>query len=80
MCHFNDTLLGAKPDAFAYVPSYNNTALKRSVAKFGPAAVSINVSPLSFKFYSHGIYHDPDCCEFNFQSLILIFVIMLIHV
>ena len=64
MCHFNDTLLAAKIDAFAYVPSYNNSALKHAVAKFGPAAVSINVSPLSFKFYSHGVYHDADCCAY----------------
>eukprot|EP00794_Sanderia_malayensis_P004561 gene4561-5158_t len=61
VCHFNDTLLGAKPDAFAYVPRYNDSALKRSIAKYGPAAISINVSPMSFKFYSSGIYHDPDC-------------------
>ena len=60
-CHFNDTLRGARLDRFAYVPPKNATALKIAVARFGPAAVTINESPLTMKFYSDGIYDDPKC-------------------
>ena len=60
-CHFDGTHRGAMIDAFAHVPKNNNTALKIAVAKYGPAAVSINVNPLSLKFYSWGIYDDPEC-------------------
>ena len=50
-----------KIDAFAFVPKYNNSALKRAIAKYGPACVSINQKPLSLKFYSWGIYDNPEC-------------------
>ncbi|XP_065665108.1 uncharacterized protein LOC100201231 isoform X3 [Hydra vulgaris] len=60
-CHFNDTLFGAQIDGFSYIQPYNISALKRVVAKYGPVAVSINTKPLSFKFYSKGIYDDKEC-------------------
>ncbi|XP_057293045.1 uncharacterized protein LOC130621724 isoform X2 [Hydractinia symbiolongicarpus] len=60
-CHFNDTWFGAKIDGFAYIQPWNKTALKRAVAKYGPVAVSVNAAPLSFQFYSHGVYSDPKC-------------------
>lgn len=50
-----------KIDAFAFVPKYNNSALKRAIAKYGPACVTINQKPLSLKFYSWGIYDNPEC-------------------
>lgn len=50
-----------KIDAFAFVPKYNNSALKRAIAKYGPVCVSINQKPLSLKFYSWGVYDNPEC-------------------
>lgn len=50
-----------KIDAFAFVPKYNTSALKRAIAKYGPACVSINQKPLSLKFYSWGVYDNPEC-------------------
>ncbi|XP_032230875.2 counting factor associated protein D isoform X4 [Nematostella vectensis] len=60
-CRIEGLRRAAAIDAFAFVPKYNNTALKISVARFGPAVVSINENPLSLKFYSWGLYDDPEC-------------------
>ena len=39
----------------------NATELKQAIAQYGPVAVLINTRPKSFKFYSSGIYYDPEC-------------------
>lgn len=56
-----------KINAFAFVPKYNNSALKRSIAKYGPACVSVNQKPLSLNFYSWGVYDNPECGEQTFR-------------
>ena len=37
------------------------TQLKQAIAQYGPVSVLINTQPKSFKFYSSGIYYDPEC-------------------
>ncbi|KAK3752750.1 hypothetical protein QZH41_018716 [Actinostola sp. cb2023] len=71
-CHFEGTRRGATIDAFAFVPKRNHTALKISVARFGPAAVVMNESPLSLKFYSWGIYDDKECTNNTSQHSALV--------
>ncbi|XP_078362424.1 uncharacterized protein LOC144646642 [Oculina patagonica] len=61
-----------KIDAFAFVPKYNNSALKRAIAKYGPACVSINQKPLSLKFYSWGIYDNPECDNSSTRHTVLV--------
>ncbi|XP_067033013.1 uncharacterized protein [Acropora muricata] len=61
-----------KIDAFAFVPKYNNSALKRSIAKYGPACVSINQKPLSLKFYSWGVYDNPECDNSSTRHTVLV--------
>jgi hypothetical protein len=39
----------------------NATELKQAIAQYGPISVLINTQPKSFKFYSSGIYYDPEC-------------------
>lgn len=36
-------------------------ALKRAVIRFGPIAIDMNITPLTFTFYSEGIYDDSEC-------------------
>ncbi|XP_048583024.1 counting factor associated protein D isoform X2 [Nematostella vectensis] len=43
------------------VPKYNQTALRRGLALYGPASIAINVNRKSLKFYSGGVYDDPQC-------------------
>ncbi|XP_068681166.1 uncharacterized protein [Montipora foliosa] len=61
-----------KIDAFAFVPKYNNSALKRAIAKYGPACVSINQRPLSLKFYSWGVYDNPECDNSSTRHTVLV--------
>ena len=39
----------------------NTTELKQAVAQYGPVSVLISTQPKSFKFYSSGVYYDPEC-------------------
>ena len=39
----------------------NATELKQAIAQYGPVSVLINTQPKSFKFYSSGVYYDPEC-------------------
>jgi hypothetical protein len=43
------------------LPSGNETALKEAVYSRGPVAVSIDASQPTFRFYSGGVYSDPNC-------------------
>jgi hypothetical protein len=39
----------------------NKTAMKVTLATYGPVSVGINSAPKSFKFYRDGVYDDFDC-------------------
>ena len=41
-------------------------ALKMAIATKGPIAVGIDAAHLSFAFYSHGVYYEPECGRFSF--------------
>jgi len=45
----------------AAVRPHDDAALMDAVARHGPVAVSIDASPLSFKFYGEGVYWSPEC-------------------
>ncbi|KAK9844357.1 hypothetical protein WJX74_001261 [Apatococcus lobatus] len=54
----------AEPVAFkgySFVPGYDDAALKEALYTRGPLATSIDASQPSFRFYSHGVYTEPDC-------------------
>lgn len=46
---------------FAAVRPYDDAALMDAVARHGPIAVSIDASPLSFKFFGGGVYWSDEC-------------------
>ena len=45
------------------VKKKDEKALIRGLAKFGPASIAINVGRKSLKFYSSGVYDDPECSK-----------------
>ncbi|XP_041069011.1 digestive cysteine proteinase 2-like isoform X1 [Carcharodon carcharias] len=60
-CHYNQSTLIAKLKSYTNVISGDNEALKMAIFKNGPVAVGIDVSQKSFRFYSSGIYYEPNC-------------------
>lgn len=45
------------------VKKLDEKALIQGLAKFGPASIAISVGRKSLKFYSSGVYDDPECSK-----------------
>ena len=60
-CHFKNVSIGVRVDSYMNISKGNVTQLKQAIAQYGPVSVLINTQPKSFKFYSSGIYYDPEC-------------------
>ncbi|XP_007892928.1 digestive cysteine proteinase 1 [Callorhinchus milii] len=60
-CHYNQSTLTAKLKSYTNVTSGDIEALKFAIYKNGPAAVGIDASQKSFRFYSNGVYYEPKC-------------------
>ena len=58
--------MGAELTGYVNVTSGDISALKMAIATKGPVAVGIDAAHLSFAFYSHGVYYEPECGKFNF--------------
>ena len=63
-CEEKDNCTVVKFNKLTTVKKLNEKALKQGLARFGPASVAINVNKKSLKFYSSGVYDDPDCGKF----------------
>ena len=42
--------------------------LKEGLARFGPASIAVNVDKKSFKFFSKGVYDDPECSKLKIMT------------
>ncbi|XP_051892253.1 digestive cysteine proteinase 1-like [Pristis pectinata] len=60
-CHYNQSILIAKVKSYTNVTSGDSEALKMAIFKNGPVAVGIDASHKSFRFYSNGVYYEPQC-------------------
>ncbi|XP_032900738.1 digestive cysteine proteinase 2-like isoform X1 [Amblyraja radiata] len=60
-CHYNQSTVIAKMKCYTNVTSGDRTALKIAIFKNGPVAVGIDASHKSFRFYSNGVYYEPQC-------------------
>ncbi|XP_078279152.1 digestive cysteine proteinase 1-like [Rhinoraja longicauda] len=60
-CHYNQSTLIAKMKSYTMVTSGDTEALKVAIFKQGPVVVGIDASHKSFRFYSNGVYYEPDC-------------------
>lgn len=43
------------------VPAYDEAALMEALATHGPVGISFNAGLMPFKYYSAGVYSNPDC-------------------
>ena len=59
----------AKLTGFVNVSSqFDPEALKVAMAKHGPISVSIDASHKSLSFYANGVYYEPECGKYTFES------------
>ena len=55
--------MGTKIASYVNVTSGNATALMAALFHYGPVAVDIDASHMTFSFYSSGVYYDPKCSK-----------------
>ncbi|XP_031622652.1 cathepsin L1-like [Contarinia nasturtii] len=60
-CRFNPKNSVATVFGMVDIPEGNETALVAALATVGPVSVSIDATHYSFRFYSSGIYFEPEC-------------------
>ena len=72
-CGNRDNCTATHISGFLRVGKNSSAALKLALVSHGPIASSVNSDKKTFRFYSHGIYDDPECgkkLQFNFLPLI----------
>ncbi|XP_051007079.1 cathepsin J-like isoform X2 [Acomys russatus] len=67
----------SRENASAYVTSFvalpqNELYLLIAVAAIGPVAAAVDASHDSFRFYSGGIYHEPNCSSYYVNHAVLV--------
>jgi len=60
-CHFKKSTIGATISGIKTIPSGNEKALQKTVAKDGPVSVGIDASHFSFQLYNSGVYNEMSC-------------------
>ena len=61
-CQYNSKKLGTKVNNWHYViPTEDENAVQKAVAKIGPVSAVIDAGRYSFQFYSSGVYDEPSC-------------------
>lgn len=70
-CHPDATrFLAGVTSCVAVTPS-NVTALQYSIFQHGPVEISIDASPITFRFYDQGVYRDSACSTTNLDHSVL---------
>ena len=60
-CHVDQAVCGVRISNWYNTPEGNVPALIQAIYEHGPISVAIDASHLSFSFYSHGVYFEPEC-------------------
>lgn len=50
----------------------SESSLQQAVASYGPTAVGIDASSMSFQLYSSGVYYNPTCSSKNLDHAVLV--------
>lgn len=60
-CRFNPKNSVTSNRGMVEIPEGNEEALVNALATIGPVSISIDATHYSFRFYSDGIYYEPEC-------------------
>ena len=60
-CTYDPNNVAATLNRYVTIKSGDEKALTEAIATIGPIAVTIDATLVSFRFYSTGVYSDPDC-------------------
>ena len=60
-CKAQDHSSGVSITGYVNVTSFSEPALQDAVANVGPIAIAIDASHPSFRFYTSGVYYEPQC-------------------
>ncbi|KAJ8716398.1 hypothetical protein PYW07_003025 [Mythimna separata] len=60
-CRYHVINSGANDTGYATTPQGNEQKLMEAVASVGPVSVAIDASHDGFRFYSDGVYYNPNC-------------------
>ncbi|CAF1386833.1 unnamed protein product [Adineta steineri] len=71
-CRFNSTNVVTNISSFVDVKSQSEMDLQYAIATVGPIAVAIDAQHDSFRFYSSGVYSEPDCSSTNLDFSLLV--------
>ncbi|CAF1353521.1 unnamed protein product [Adineta steineri] len=71
-CRFNSTNVVTNISSFVDVKSQSEMDLQYAIATVGPVAVAIDAQHDSFRFYSSGVYSEPDCSSTNLDFSLLV--------
>jgi hypothetical protein len=61
LCHVDQAVCGVRISNWYNTPQGDVQALVQAVYEHGPISIAIDASHLSFSFYSHGVYFEPQC-------------------
>ncbi|XP_034366522.1 procathepsin L-like [Arvicanthis niloticus] len=70
-CRYDPKYSAANVTGFVKVP-LSEDALMNAVANVGPVSVGIDTHHHSFRFYSGGMYYEPDCSSTNLDHAVLV--------
>ncbi|XP_068679493.1 counting factor associated protein D-like [Montipora foliosa] len=71
-CAEDDDCEVVKFQRLVTVKKLDENALIQGLARFGPASVAISVGRKSLKFYSSGVYDDPECSEKTNHGVVVV--------
>jgi len=66
-CHYNPRFVGAEDKGYVLINTGDEEDIKEAVATKGPVSVGICAKSETFQKYSHGVFDDDTCCDW--QSL-----------
>ena len=71
-CRFQNSTVGVIATGYTIIPPGDEDSLMEAVATVGPVSVAIDGRPVTFRFYSSGIYNDPECNSEDVNHAVLI--------
>lgn len=70
-CHDKTTKKSVQIKGFYNVTTNDPKEMQLALFKYGPLSISVDASPKTFTFYSHGVYYDKKCSSTDLDHSVL---------